>query len=633
MNKKLLIAFSLISALANASSTATVTTDNCCSSVSDDCNSCARKCSVECAQSINLWQPHAFSAYSSRDILQKRTFFTNESHREEGYQGFFSVAMEYMQNFGQKCNDCKNLGARPFWSGTNTMTYGSNNGESNIDAYQFGMGNLADGETGTIQLNTKVQHVGADMLLYFTRRKNERGFFFSLKAPLGAMSVRTKLTEVVASPNNVPDYQWLTYPAPAARYKTLTEAWQAGESNSTGDEVSSSRHKLLVINKGRISDCKMTTIRMADLTGVFGYKAWASDKGFLDIGFKVSTPTGNVPQGDFVLEPIFGRAGHWGVGGEVTFHYKAWESQEGNKGIDVWMQGDAMHLFNGRQPNWRTFDLKKNGPGSKYLLLQHYTAGNPTDGAGALNPSGVNPTGFVASFVTNAANVTTMPVHSTFAVEGTAALAFDMYYDNWNFLIGGEFWGRSKECLKFNCCNQLVKERVANLNDYAVLGRQISEDASYINGNAGAATTPATNQAGTLFYLNLCQPDATINKSENRATAASIGLTNFTRYPIAPGSDTPSNSYYLNADAIPAGLADARLPENRIPASLNEALDVAGASASSAMTGKLFGQFGYTWKEHHYTPNLAVIGGAEFQGKGNNAVNLWSVGLQGSVNF
>ncbi len=621
MNKKLLIMLSLISIAAIAT---------------DDCDSCSRQCNVDCAQSINLWQPHAFMAYSSRDIMQKRTFFTNESHRQEGYQGFFSIATEYMQNFGEKCPpSCKNLGARPFWSGTNTMTYGTNNGESNLDAYQFGMGNV-DGQ-GTIQLNAKVQHVAAEPMLYFTKRKDERGFFFSLKAPIGAMSVTTNLTEVVANPTNTPDYQWLTYPAPNGRYQTLTEAWQSGEFD--GDQVNSSRHKLLVLTQGRIADCKLTSIRMGDLTGVFGYKAWASEKGFLDIGVKVTCPTGNVPEGIYVLEPIFGRAGHWGVGGEVTFHHKAWESKEGNKGLDIWFQGDVVHLFSGRTPNMRTFDLKANGAGSKYLLLQHYTAANPTDGAGAINPSpAVNPYGYVASFVTQAANVTTMPVKSTFAAEGTAALAVDLYKDNWNLMVGGEVWARSKECLKLDCCN-LVKERVANLNEYAVLGRQISEDASYINGTGtgagvlGGASFNATNAApGTIFYLNLCQPDAKINESLDRATISSIGASSFTAYPSLSGST--STAYYLNSSAIPTGLADARDPKNRISANLNEALDLAGASASRALTGKVFGQLGYTWKEHHYTPNLAVIGSAEFVGGcNNNAVNLWSVGVQGSVNF
>ena len=200
MNKKLLIALNFLSAIAygscgNSCNTSCDTSCNTSSSCDSSCNSsytCANNCSG-CAQSINLWQPHAFEAYSSRDIIQKRTFFTTESERE-GWQGFFSTAVEYMQNFGGNCNNCNNLGARPFWSGSNSMTYGINDGESNIDAYQFAMGNVTG--QGTITLNPKVQHVGADMMLYFTKHKDARGMFFTLKAPLGAMMINAQLQEV-----------------------------------------------------------------------------------------------------------------------------------------------------------------------------------------------------------------------------------------------------------------------------------------------------------------------------------------------------------------------------------------------------------------------------------------------------
>lgn len=590
MNKKILIALNFLSAIAFADcgscDTSCESSCNTSSSCDSSCNSsgyiCADSCNG-CAQSINLWQPHAFQAYSSRDIIQKRTFFNVESERE-GWQGFFSSAVEYMQNFGGQCNDCNNLGARPFWSGSNSMTYGTNDGESNLDAYQFGMGNVTG--QGTITLTPKIKHVGADLMLYFTKHKDARGMFFSLKAPLGAMSINAQLHEdPIASPNDqlVSDstHVWQTYPSAAARYQTLTEAWQAG--SFSGGEVDSSRHKLLVITQGRIADCKQTVIRMADLTAVLGYKVYGSEKGFVDVGFKVTCPTGNVPTGQFVLEPIFGRAGHWFVGGEVAAKYRIFECDKSGRTIDFWAQGDVGHLFSGRRPDWRSFDLKANGLGSKYLLLQHYFPANPTTD---------NPTGRIASFVTPAVNVTTVPVKSKFSVEGTFAAAFDFSQDNWNMMVGGEFWGRSKECLSFDCCN-VTKERVANLNDYAVLGRQISDYTDAEGAND--------------VQLNLCEPLAKINKSQD---------------------------VYLSTTDLPEGIVDARIATNRISSSLNDALDVQGAAAKRAFTGKVFGQAGYTFKEHHYTPNLSVFGGAEFNARSNdNAVSLWSVGLQGSLNF
>ena len=547
-----------------------------------------------CAQSMNLWQPRSFNSYSTRDILHKKTFYENESHRDE-WNGMFSVIPEFMQSLGQKCGECAGLGSRITWSGTNSMTYGSNDGKSDIDAYQFGMGNLSS--QGTIELLPRVQHFGVDMMLHFTKAKDDRGLFFTLKAPLGAMMIETKVKEeLTATRNRTTTYSngttvnldtdqiWSLYPAENARYESLQEAWQSGTATPDG-ETKSSRHKLLAITNGRLSECKQTMIRMADLSVVLGYKLYASDRGFVDLGFKVTAPTGNVPMGEFVLEPIFGRAGHWGVGGELAVRRELY--QDDNSHLDFWVQGELLHLFNGRT-GLRSFDLKKNGKGSKYMLIQHYFPAATTT---------TNPTGRLASFVTHAVNITTVPVKSTFAVEGSVALGLDYHRGNWNALLGAEFWGRSVEKLELDCC-QFVKHRVANFNDYAVLGRQISDDIR----NGGA------------FDLSLCEPEATISKSQNVV--------------VGVGGPPPTI-----APTKPEGIKDARLSENRIPAKSTEALDVAGACEPHALTGKVTGQFGYTFSEHRYTPSIGLFGGVEFTARNNATVNMWSVGAQGSLNF
>tara|TARA_Y100000588_G_scaffold392472_1_gene504567 strand:- start:2221 stop:3939 length:1719 start_codon:yes stop_codon:yes gene_type:complete len=561
---------------------------------SDSCN---------CLQGINSYQPHSFNAYSSRDILHKKTFYTNDSHRDE-WQGMFSVVPEYMRSFNQNCGECSGLGSRPFWSGTNSMTYGINDGNSNVDAYQFGMGDVKG--QGTITINPRVEHYGADMMLHFARNKFERGLFFTIKAPLAALSIETNITEDVAVPisdsitftdnsdntivTDISDV-WPTYPAQGARYKSLREAWQAGSATAEA-EVSSSRHNLLVITQGRLSDCKQTAIRMADVSMTLGYKLYASDKGFVDFGFKVTCPTGNVPKGEFIFEPIVGRAGHWGVGAELSSRYEIWNNQT-DQHLDFWMQGEVVHLFSGRT-GFRSFDLKKNGKGSKYMLLQHYFPVTPTDD---------NPTGRLASFVTHAVNVTTMPVKSSFSAEGSLAAAFDYHKDNWNMMLGAEFWGRACEKLELDCC-KLVKYRVANLNEYAVLGRQASEDARSF----------ANNQA--ILDLHLCEPEATISKSEN----------------IVLGEGVPPAvlTYPTN---LPEGVKDARVAANRIPSSLHDALDVCGAAEGRALTGRLLGELGYTFKDCHYTPHLGLFGSVEVNNTTNTTVRLWSVGAQGSLNF
>ncbi|MCX5923173.1 MAG: hypothetical protein NTU89_01255, partial [Candidatus Dependentiae bacterium] len=167
------------------------------------------------------------------------------------------------------------------------------------------------------------------------------------------------------------------------------------------------------------------------------------------------------------------------------------------------------------------------------------------------------------------------------------------HFNNWNVAVGGEFWGRSKECLAIDFASA-VDLRLQNLNDFAVVGRQVS--AYNIVGNE---TIAGQNSYATF----LCEPLATISKSQ-----ATVQLVN-TVQPASVGIAPPTpESFYSLPTTLPTGIADGRLAKNRIPADLNDALDINGAAAQRAYTGKVFGQIGYTWNEHRYTPSASLIG-------------------------
>jgi hypothetical protein len=559
-------------------------------------------CPVDYAQSQNFFHMRAFSSSSIREIYMLKSMYMADTPNEFGWRKDFAFALEYMSNFGAKCDSCQqNLGSLPFWSGTNKMTYGTNNGQSNLDAYQFGMGDVQN--QGTIELNVDIMHVGCDLLFHAAHSNHNRGFYCTIRAPIGAMTIQTHLSEEVAdldvtaeqNLNNV----WLSYPSLANRYTSLTQAFQAG-SLSSNDQIiiQSGTHRPFALDSARFSAYRLVAIRIADVCASFGYAFYTSDKGFLSMGAKFTAPTANLPTGRHVLEPVFGHAAHWGVGAELTGHYKIWEDPRKDRGLDFWFKGDVMHLRSGRRPNFRTFDLAQNGPGSKYLLIQKYFLSTPTTS---------NPTGAIPTYITQAANITTLPVISRFNAEGTCAVVFDFHERNWNLAFGSEFWARSRESLNLDAVH-LIHVDAAILNQYAVLGRQVSDD---------ARTYLANPPNGAILSLHLCEPLATINTSID----------------CVEGVGTPPAALAYPT-TLPAGVADARNPSNRIPADLNQALDVAGAQAHRAMTVKLSSQFGYTWKEYRFTPNLSMIGNLEFAlGGGNAMINTCSIGAQGSLNF
>lgn len=602
-----------------------------------------------CAQGRNTWLPRSFGSYSMHDIQQLQTVCEEKDHKVN-----FTFITEFMQNFGTKCSKgCKNLGSAPFWSGStavtgsadavssnasgygdNTLTIGNNDGRAQLDAYQLGMGNIVvDPETGiggVIQLNPRVQHAGTEMMMLYQQKKDERGLYFKVQAPLGAMTIDPRLTElVVATPDNDPyfhqttagaseiDFTFNEYPAPLSRPQSVSEAFYGSTADASPN---GNLNKPIRIRAGRISPCKQSAIRLGDLSTSLGYNVYVNEeKGFVGLGFKASMPTGNVPTGDYMLEPIFGRAGAWALGGEVSAAYKVWENEECNRYLKIYAQGEVLHLLHGRRPNFRSFDLKLNGKGSKYLLVQHYL---PT-----YNFSGPYPTAGVIEPILDprrvqpAVNLTTMPVLSKIAVEGSFALLLDFNCNNWNVAIGGEFWGRSHEKLAIDICHH-ADRRHESMNDYAVLGRQVS---SYAINNPGAV-------AGPVFLDTfLCEPAAKINQSQDPVILDGA-LTNPATAPLITGANSNPGAI-VNPAVLPAGIADARLSENRIPADLSEALDIAGAAAGRVFTGKINGEVGYTWRECEHMPTVMVMGGAEFTNRTNGAVQLWSVGLQGSLNF
>jgi len=93
-------------------------------------------------------------------------------------------------------------------------------------------------------------------------------------------------------------------------------------------------------------DCKQTTsAKFGDLAIAVGYNVYADDKKHLGLALRFSAPTGNKAEGIYVLEPIWGRNGHWAAGGELIGHWRAWESDSSDNYLDLWLDGTAEHYL------------------------------------------------------------------------------------------------------------------------------------------------------------------------------------------------------------------------------------------------------------------------------------------------
>lgn len=455
------------------------------------------------ATSKGFFQPRAFSANLAREMMLE-----GSKHRDsDGWYGLFSADGAYQRSWSQSVqttNDVdlastvNGLGVFPFWSGTNVMTVGTNNGESSLDAYQFGLGNVTT--PGSINLNPIVYQAGADFMFIVGSSANEPCFFAKIKAPVGVYNINPQLTEVDAVvPANYTQGE-LSLSGSAVSPLPATTMTQAFAGNLAGGQTAEGN--FLPMQYGLMNGDQSTGAKFGDIEMTAGYRFISSEDNSFSVAVRAAAPTGGSATGVYMLEPIFGRGGNWGLGGYLDGHVRLWEGNNENSFVMKFM-ANAMHLFNANTV--RSFDLTANGGGSRYLLVANYSSGQ------------------YQGQIANLINYSTLAVNSSFGVEGDVVVDFEYNGRGWSLNVGYEFWGRSAETL-------VITGAFAD-QQYAVLGHQGP-------GLSGAGATAS----------NACQPLATINLSAAQvASAVATGGGTATTQASVVGADVAGNRIALTA--------------------------------------------------------------------------------------
>ena len=428
--------------------------------------SSALSATSEVSISKNLFLQRAFSANTTRELLMEGHVTPTDF---DGFYSFFSFTGAYQHSWEQ--NEQYGIGAFPFWSGTNSMTVGTNNGANAVDAYQFGLGQVTT--AGSITLNPIVYQGGTDLLLYLGSSINDPGAFIKIKVPLGVIVINPQLTEgqITAAANYPAGELSLSTSAVNDPATTMTQAFAgylSGGQEANGD--------FLPMQYGLINGKQSSGAQFGDFEMTLGYNILCNEDHVLGLAFRASGPSANTPTGEFLLQPIFGRGGYWGVGGYIFGKSKLWENHT-NSSLTVNVMATVLHLLN--TSTVRSYDLTLNGPGSKYLLVADF--GNNTYGG----------------VIQNLINVSTLDSSSSFSAEGDVSISLSYLSNGWSLDFGYNFWGRTAE--------ELTITGSFPANQYAVLGRQSA-------GQVGLSpTTPG----------NLAQPNALINFSDNQTNTIS----------------------------------------------------------------------------------------------------------------
>lgn len=423
--------------------------------------------SAELSVSANLFLGRAFSANIAREMIM--TCSTDKFNNDDNINGFFAIDGAYQRMWNQHGVE-NGIGAYPFWSQTNTMTTGNNSSDTNLDVYQFGLGSAIS--TGSISLDPIIYQNGSDFMLYLQSKQYGHSFFAKVKSALSAMVVNPNLTEpgiVTPVPYAAGAIQWLTSNGGLTSISNPASSMIQAFSGITGGQ--SYKGNFRPMTNGLINGQISSGAHLSDTEMTFGYTYVCSETDNTgSLGLRVTAPTGNKPQGVYVLEPITGRGGNWGVGFYLAGTYCFWQDQAHEDSLKLNFMSDGIHLCNAQV--MRSYDLTANGHGSKYLLVADYQ------------------NGIYQSSIQNLVNLSTLESQSSFGFEGDAALALSYTHKGFSCDLGYEVWGRTQE--------KLTITELFDAQRYAILGRQV----------VAVGSGSYSGQQSTL-----CQPTATINSS------------------------------------------------------------------------------------------------------------------------
>jgi hypothetical protein len=361
------------------------------------------------------------------------------------------------------------------------------------------------------------------------------------------------------------------------------------------------------------SNCKKDKTALAEITAALGWNFVRRENFLFGLNIRAAAPTGNAPHGKYLFEPIVGNGKHWELGGGLNSWWTWWKSCDEDRNLTVYLDAYATHMFKARQ--CRTFDLVGK-PLSRYMLAMKFSTTVADLTAGSPVLSSVAPTAQFANEFTPLANLTTLPVDVSYAVQGEVVLKFAYTHCNFQWDLGYDFWGRS--CAKIQKrCNNTFQDNVWGLKGDA-----------FAYGFAAGATAPVIATTGTP--LSATESAATIFAGTN---GYPTGITPFS-WNQNGGVDTPQLAWNGNGlgsvelvthqigDTL-ADLAAWRQVNTSVPPVLLTSADIDTCSAQTkGISNKIFTHFNYTWRDCEcWTPYLGIGGEVEFGSGGKCASN------------
>jgi hypothetical protein len=266
---------------------------------------------------------------------------------------------------------------------------------------------------------------------------------------------------------------------------------------------------------------RQTRNRIAEIQTTLG---WNYNQSWYHVGasFRVGAPTGNATTAEFLFEEIVGNRHHWDVGGGLSGHVVCWQNKEKGRKIALYADAHVSHLCTSQQK--RSFDFTKNGPGSRYILLEQLQNSSQD----LLFGPTVAATQYMGNLVP-AINYTTFDVKISIPVQADIVVKAAYQKDGFELDLGYNFWANSKE--KMHCRDRFPANTYALKGDAQVYGFTPNNSSVALNATQSMATILGGQGNGNSNYRNfnadnpaLATTPAAIINQLNSADALALGI-------------------------------------------------------------------------------------------------------------
>lgn len=525
-------------------------------------------------------------------------------------EGNASVTVEYGRSFNSNAIN------KYFFGGNNLTFSGSrveNRGACDIMADYFG---LPTDFKSCVSLNPKVRNVIVDLDFYWNIDCWVEGFNLHLNVPVVASRWELNPCETVideGTANYPAGYMSNAFIAHDDLLKGALDVLSYGQ--TIGDI-------LYPLQYGRLAPCAQQVTTVADILVALGYTFVRHRSGLFGANFQVIVPTGTRSNACTLFEPQVGNGRHWAIGLGLAARYDICDNASRDLKISACFDASIQHLFKSTQ--LRSYDLACNGPGSRYMLLEDMISQlsiaqgfSPIPLTDLLENQYITRLQYVIDATTLASKI-----KIDAQIDLVAKITAD--YRNWNFDLGYNFWGRTKE--------RLVSRQCLNHKFYGIKG-----DAQIY---------------GFIFFDPVFGPflPVPLNATQSHATLhAGQGYGNTTHNFTNANADNPALMYNIGAGPIaqttPVGLVNntgvtsiEQVNGSNQAITLTDAdIDNCSGLSPRALSNKVFGSAGYTWRDcNHATPYIAIGAEGEFAGSDDcvkTAISQWGVWVKGGINY